>query len=252
MRNQLLTGYLLHHKPYQENRALYYFFTPTHGLVHGVGKKGMPLFTHIQLFATGKRSLKSFSQANPIDTNAMLIGQNLYAGFYLNEILWKLLENEDPTPKLWQFYQYSLNSLREELSSEKLRLLLRYFERVLFNELGYGFNLLEDTQGQRIEVSSFYRFIAEEGFQKFDGTNSQEHNNDFLAVGIFHGTSLLTINEHLQSMVSIHDDNEQYYFKLGKKELQDWSRLYKQMIDYLLDYQPLKSRELWRQSQRYR
>nr|WP_261862698.1 recombination protein O N-terminal domain-containing protein [Psychrobacter sp. JCM 18900] len=39
MRNEALVGYLLHQRPYQEKRALYYLFSQQHGVIHGVGKK---------------------------------------------------------------------------------------------------------------------------------------------------------------------------------------------------------------------
>ena len=64
MRNEALTGYLLHQRPYQEKRALYCLFSQQHGVIHGVGKKGAPLFMPLQLFASGKRDLKTFSQIN--------------------------------------------------------------------------------------------------------------------------------------------------------------------------------------------
>ena len=34
--------------------------------------------------------------------------------------------------------------------------------------------------------------------------------------------------------------------------LSAWSRLYRLLLDHLLDYQPLQSRLLWQQQQRYR
>ena len=116
MRNEALIGYLLHQRPYQEKRALYYLFSQQHGVIHGVGKKGAPLFMPLQLFASGKRDLKTFTQINiaPLsaiqdsvaqvaqnslvvkDTNVNLVetphhenisGQHQYAALYLNEIL---------------------------------------------------------------------------------------------------------------------------------------------------------------------
>ena len=39
MRNQLLTGYILHQKPYGESRSLVYLFSEEWGVVHGIGKK---------------------------------------------------------------------------------------------------------------------------------------------------------------------------------------------------------------------
>ena len=122
MRNEALIGYLLHQRPYQEKRALYYLFSQQHGVIHGIGKKGAPLFMPLQLFATGKRDLKTFSQINisPFSLVAQSIsqesdsvinnaeirhqesitGQHQYAALYLNEILWRLLPTEDPMPIL--------------------------------------------------------------------------------------------------------------------------------------------------------
>lgn len=39
MRNEALIGYLLHQRPYQEKRALYYLFSQQHGVIHGIGKR---------------------------------------------------------------------------------------------------------------------------------------------------------------------------------------------------------------------
>lgn len=36
MRNEALIGYLLHQRPYQEKRALYYLFSQQHGVIHGI------------------------------------------------------------------------------------------------------------------------------------------------------------------------------------------------------------------------
>ena len=150
MRNQALVGYLLHQRSYQEKRAIYYLFSQQHGVVHGIGKKGAPLFESLQLFATGKRDLKTFTQitmsqpdrlsidesstelidssSNDIQRYGQIRGQQQYAALYLNEILWKLLPTEDPMPVLWQHYQDSLALLKQPLSADELRLCLRQFE----------------------------------------------------------------------------------------------------------------------------
>ncbi len=279
MRNQRLTGYLLHHKPYQENRALYYLFTPTHGLLHGVGKKGMPLFTLMQLFATGKRSLKSFSQIQPMpsinsslyllndvslndvpfndvsldNSPRSLTGHNLYAGFYLNEILWKLLETEEPMPKLWQYYQLTLNGLCVSADSLQMKLLLRHFEWVLFTELGRGVSLDEDSQGKPLQAGLSYRLLMDEGFLPVSqpqqvtgetdiGETVTKKMNSLANISIFSGSFLTALESYLQTASQT---------AFSASELQDWSRLNKLMVDHLLDYQLLKSRELWRQFMRY-
>ena len=62
MRATALNGYLLHQRPYQEKRAIYQFFSYEKGVVHGIGGRGMPLFTPIWLMSSGTKSLKSFGQ----------------------------------------------------------------------------------------------------------------------------------------------------------------------------------------------
>ena len=258
MRNEALIGYLLHQRPYQEKRALYYLFSQQHGVIHGIGKKGAPLFMPLQLFATGKRDLKTFSQINiaalssiqgsvtqdflaPEDSNANLAealhhesisGQHQYAGLYLNEILWRLLPTEDPMPVLWQHYQNSLQQLKQPLTADELRLCLRQFETYLFNELGFALTLKHDSLDQPIESDCAYRFLPDMGLVPIV---HNEDNENVITQTVFKGSEVLVMVEEGISTVT----------------LNTWSRLHRQLIDHLLDYQPLQSRLLWQQQQRY-
>ncbi len=272
MRNEALNGYLLHQRPYQEKRALYYLFSEHLGIVHGVGKKGAPLFEPLQLFATGKRDLKTFSQITIIpielDNNLgdsaqsitpqpqryqQITGQQQYAALYLNEILLKLLPVEDPAPVLWGHYQQSLLTLKQSLSADELRLCLRQFEQHLFQELGFALNLTQDSLLDDIEADSHYRFLPEVGlvavFQNsaaqsidIESTNIESANiesvdqvEDASLHNLFKGSEILAMAD---SGITI-------------ATLNAWSRLYRQFIDHLVDYQPLQSRLLWQQQQRY-
>ncbi|WP_296244687.1 MULTISPECIES: DNA repair protein RecO [unclassified Psychrobacter] len=253
MRNEALIGYLLHQRPYQEKRALYYLFSQQHGVIHGIGKKGAPLFTPLQLFASGKRDLKTFSQINIAPLNAIqspseqkdedakfsealyhesISGQHQYAALYLNEILWRLLPTEDPMPTLWQHYQNSLQQLKRPLTADELRLCLRQFETYLFNELGFALTLKHDSLDQSIESKSIYRFLPDVGLVPivYDDDNERA-----VAQTIFKGSEILMMVEQGISTVT----------------LNAWSRLHRQLTDHLLDYQPLQSRLLWQQQQRY-
>ncbi|MDE4454593.1 DNA repair protein RecO [Psychrobacter sp. DAB_AL62B] len=265
MRNEALIGYLLHQRPYQEKRALYYLFSQQHGVIHGIGKKGAPLFMPLQLFATGKRDLKTFSQINiaslsfvqkPIeqeDSNAIgnsdpikdssaimsevlhhdsITGQHQYAALYLNEILWRLLPTEDPMPVLWHHYQDSLRQLKQPLTADELRLCLRHFETYLFNELGFSLTLKHDSLENPIEPHCAYRFLADVGLVPIVHT---EDNDRAITHTVFSGREILMMLEQGISAIT----------------LNAWSRLHRQLIDHLLDYQPLQSRLLWQQQQRY-
>ncbi len=264
MRNEALLGYLLHQRPYQEKRALYYLFSQQFGVVHGVGKKGAPLFEPLQLFATGKRDLKTFSQImiSQIDINQPenaqsdsaqvddkvtyaklpqpelksyqpISGQQQYAALYLNEILLKLLPVEDPMPVLWQHYQQSLLVLKQPLSADELRLCLRQFEQHLFQELGFSLNLTHDNLLATIEPETVYRFLPDVGLVPIVQTAEYTENASLQAV--FRGSEIIAMEQAGIVMTT----------------LNLWSRLHRHLIDHLLDYQPLQSRLLWQQQQRY-
>ena len=254
MRNEALIGYLLHQRPYQEKRALYYLFSQQHGVIHGIGKKGAPLFMPLQLFATGKRDLKTFSQINiapfsSVHTQAVqnddlanaeihhqesITGQHQYAALYLNEILWRLLPTEDPMPILWQHYQNSLYALKQSLTADELRLCLRQFESYLFDELGFSLTLNQDSLENPIEQECTYRFLPDVGLVPMVHIEDSE-SESVIGHAVFKGNDILMMVEQ----------------GLSASTLNAWSRLHRQLIDHMLDYQPLQSRLLWQQQQRY-
>ncbi|MBP2279270.1 DNA repair protein RecO (recombination protein O) [Psychrobacter sp. PL15] len=243
MRNEALIGYLLHQRPYQEKRALYHLFSQQHGIINGVGKKGAPLFVPLQLFATGKRDLKTFSQMNivPLERDFVsaetqryqqISGQQQYAALYLNEILLKLLPTEDPMPVLWQYYQDSLRQLKQPLTAEELRLCLRQFEQRLFTELGFALTLAHDNTLSVIEPDCTYQFLPDVGLVPIVQT---DHLANTTVQAVFEGSEILLMAQ----------------LGISATTLSAWSRLHRQLIDHLLDYQPLQSRLLWQQQQRY-
>lgn len=250
MRNQSLTGYLLHHKAYQDSRALYDFFSYEFGRVRGVGKRGLPLFMPLQLFATGKRSLKNFSNISihqgsdnqdgmssgspPLPT--AITGENQYAALYLNEVLQRLLPAEDAQPKLWLAYDRSLQQLRQPLDATELRLCLRCFEQCLFAELGCLPALDTDAQGHEIDADAGYRFVADHGLQLVDPQIEPHQSDRHVDQVVFSGDLLLAMQQ--DGIIPIH--------------LHAYGKLYRSIMDSLLEYKPLHSRRLWRQYHRYR
>ena len=234
MRNEALSGYVLHHRAYQEKRALYYLFTEQHGIVHGIGKRSLPLFEPLQMFATGKRELKTLTQVQMTSVNAPIRGSQQYTGLYLNEILYRLLPVEDALPELWSSYEASLNLLRNPLSADDLKLCLREFEQSLFNALGYEILLSHDSEAQPIEPTQQYSYRPESGFMPVVSSEVTQPN-DFSVVNVFSGSELFKMQEQ----------------GICLETLPLWSRLNRDLIAHLLDYQPLQSRLLWQQQQRY-
>lgn len=226
MRHQALIGYVLHHKAYQEKRALYHLFTPTHGVVHGVGKKGMPLLTRMALFATGKGGLKTFSQPQPQHNRTNLgqiTGQNLYGALYVNELLWRLLTVEDPMPMLWWAYEQTLmllanacqnshNSQNSQNSQNSHTLLplayiLRCFESLLFAELGYGISFVIDEKDNAILPTQHYCYHVNKGWvrlTKFEASSSGSCQRAWLGADVL---KLAMVNEKLAYFRLCHVDD---------------------------------------------
>ncbi|MBL0720658.1 DNA repair protein RecO C-terminal domain-containing protein [Piscinibacter sp. Jin2] len=75
-------------------------------------------------------------------------GQALLAGFYLNELLLKLLPRHDPHPRLFDAYALTVAALGER-PTPPLAPLLRAFELLLLRELGLLPALDHDTLRQR-------------------------------------------------------------------------------------------------------
>lgn len=259
MRNEALTGYILHHRPYQEKRAIYYIFTQQYGVVHGIGKKGAPLFVPLQMFASGKKSLKTLQQINIANLVTSLIGQNQYAGLYVNELTMHLLAIEDQQPRLYQAYETILGLLRESLEGIALRMALRHYEQCLFTELGFAIDFFQDTEGQNITKDASYIFDPQSGFIN---TNKALVTDDKNNISQADRPSMSVTNTEYQQQKS---NNFQQYKKniftggdiiamqhgIKAESVLQWGILHRQLIDYLFDYKPLQSRILWQQFAKY-
>ena len=68
-------------------------------------------------------------------------GAALLCGFYLNELLLKLLPREDPHPLLWNDYASALRALTADARPAAQAATLRRFEVRLLAELGYALPL---------------------------------------------------------------------------------------------------------------
>ncbi|MFB2578445.1 DNA repair protein RecO [Acinetobacter sp. c2-A9] len=223
MRNQSLTGYAIHQRPYRERRHILHFFSAECGRVDGVIRQLPPALYHlVSLNATGKRELKNFNQIDLQGSPFYLQQKSLFAGFYLNELLLKLLAVEVPMPNTYQAYELALSQLKNLILDDpkelQLKLILRHFEQVLLNELGYAIDYAYDHRGQPIQADTYYQFVVKQGFML-----------DLSGKG-FLGKELLVLAE-----------NEQ----VNLQNINLFGKLYRQMINDILGNKPLKSRQLW-------
>jgi DNA repair protein RecO (recombination protein O) len=89
-----------------------------------------------------------------------LRGRGLMCGFYLNELLLRLLPREDPHEALFDYYSESLRQLSASADQAPV---LRSFERRLLTELGYAPVLDHDAASRPIEPAARYLYEPDRG-----------------------------------------------------------------------------------------
>lgn len=220
---------ILHSQPYRETSLLVDVFTEHHGRLRLLAKgarRGKPpraAMLHalhcVRLSFTGCDDLPLLTAAEPEDSEAtpMLAGAALYCGFYLAELLTRLLPTHDPHPHV---FSLTLSTLRQLATGEGLQPLLRGFEVALLDELGYGLRLDGDADGRAIEPNGSYVYQLEQG----------PVASKSAAPGAVRGGTLLALAGRQFTDVA---------------QLKEAKRLMRGILHHYLNGRPLKSRELF-------
>ena len=178
-------------------------------------------FTPLLLRWTGKGALKTLTKAEPAAMTLPLQQTALYSGFYVNELLTRVLEAETAQPQLFRDYLCCLTKLAG--SQQDVEPALRRFEFRLLHILGYGVDFLHCAgSGEAVAEQMTYRYRQEQGF-------IASLIQDNLT---FYGRDLLAF--------------EQYRFE-DKDVLQAAKRFTRMALKPYLGGKPLKSRELFSQ-----
>ncbi len=189
MRISLQPAFILHHRPYRETSLLLDVFTKDYGrialIARGVRKNRSQMRALLQPFRglwvswRGKTELMTLDGVEAQSMPILLQGECLLSGFYLNELLIRLLQKQDPHPQLYTIYQETLLELSQATLDQKY---LRLFEKKLLDELGYGLQLQHAFLADQL-----YRFHPEQGFELYQGETNEA---DPL---IFQGKSLVVL-----------------------------------------------------------
>lgn len=164
-------AFLLHTYPYRETSLVAELYTRDNGRVAVIARgarrprsalRGVLLaFQPLLLGWSGKSELKTLHKAEWQGGYTPLRGLSLICGFYLNELLLKLLPREDPHEKLYEAYASALSQLPDTADHAAV---LRRFERVLLQELGYGLVLEREVAGGGpIVAEARYCYVPERG-----------------------------------------------------------------------------------------
>jgi len=85
----------------------------------------------------------------------------LFSGYYINELIIKLLHRYDAHDRLFDQYHLSVLAL---MQSESPHRVLRVFEKNLLKEIGFGLVLDHDVEtGEMIKPDQRYRYVPERG-----------------------------------------------------------------------------------------
>lgn len=172
MQTELQRGFVLHRRPYSETSLLVDLFTEESGRLTVIAKGArakrstwksvLQPFTPLLLRWSGKSGLKTLTKAEPAAITLPLQQTALYSGFYVNELLTRVIEPETANPQLFQHYLKCLTSLATETNVESC---LRLFEFNLLQILGYGVDFLHCAgSGQPVDSTMTYRYREEKGF----------------------------------------------------------------------------------------
>ncbi len=165
-----LLGYVIAARPYRESSLLLELLTREEGrsgaLARGVRtaarggarRASLEPFRLLALDCRGRGELRTLVAAEILAEPPPLCGRRLFAGLYLNELVYRLLPRREPHPRLFERYAVSLAELAA--SPHPGWALLR-FERDLLAELGYALELERDARGRPIEPAMHYRFEPE-------------------------------------------------------------------------------------------
>lgn len=163
-------AFVLHATPYRETSLVVQLFSRHYGRVALVAKGAkrphsalrQVLLSLQPLLAswTGKGEVKTLTGASWVGGQGRLRNAGLVNGFYLNELLLKLLAREDPHEHLFDLYALTLNGLGRDESAQPL---LRGFERGLLRELGLGMALDICRDQTPVELDRSYVCIPEFG-----------------------------------------------------------------------------------------
>ena len=171
MRVLLQTAVILHRRAYRDTSLLLEIFTPEYGRLGLVARgaatgrtrwKGvLQSFAPLLMSWSGAGELATLTHAEEAGQRLIWPPRRTLAGWYVNELLLRLLPRQDPQPRLFAAYQTLLVELVAAQDEEPP---LRRFEHCLLAELGYGLSLeRESVSGLPILADENYRYILEQG-----------------------------------------------------------------------------------------
>ncbi len=173
----LSRAFILHVRKFRDTSVIIELMTETEGrlsaVMRGVRTRKSKTASHVRPFTQvlvswfGRGELKTIRTMDFPVRAAVLTGEALVTGLYVNELLVRLTGKFEPLPAVFDAYGTMLSDLE---SGNDIQPLLRRFELTLLGELGYGvtFDVDADT-GDPVEPGVRYGYTAGTGFYRLPG-----------------------------------------------------------------------------------
>jgi DNA repair protein RecO (recombination protein O) len=222
--------YLLHSRNYRETSLLLEIFSREYGRVSLIAKgakrnkKGLAstytLHQKYNLSWVAKSELGTLIDIEPATSYRQLNSLQVMTGFYINELLLRLLHKHESHPELFDSYELTINRLLDDLPEQ---IVLRYYEKILLQSIGYGVVLDHDViTGEAISEGKCYCYEFDSGPS---GVTEKAKSGFMIS-----GKTLLGLHDETLS------DNE---------NIKEAKILLRTILNLYLGDKPLASRELY-------
>lgn len=225
--------YLLHRRKYRETSAIVELLSATHGRlscvmkgVYGSKKKSRKPtpepFQKLEAGWIGRSEMPTVTSYDLVSGRQQLLGDALYCGMYINELIVRLVNRGEPNDALFELYERTITELANP--NLEVQLILRCFEKQLLENCGYGLLLDCDADtGAPVDADMSYFYEIEHGPVVNQSTAGEKR---------IRGATLLKFaNEEL----------------LDADELRETKHLMRQVLNFYLGDKPLLSRSLFDQ-----
>lgn len=221
-------GWVIHRRPWRESSLLVEFFAREQGRVGLVAKgarsarsawRGLAEpFTPLVASWSRRGDMGTLTSLESAGPRHVLAGRALWCGLYVNELLLRLLQRDDPHPGVFDACRIVFRGLA--VGEEAQSLLLRRFELALLQGMGVAPDFRFDAaSGQAIEPGGLYHLQPEVGFVPVGRSGA----------GVFSGAAIVAIE------AGSTDDRE------TAREMRELMRM---LIDHHLAGRELASRRL--------
>lgn len=236
MQTSFQIAYILHRQPYRDTSLLLEVFTKEGnriGLIaRGARRPRSPFrglmepFQPLAISWVGKGDLGTLVTAEASGIPLRLTGKNLIPGFYLSELLLRLVQRHDAHLGLYEEYENTLQQLATLNSDDNLATerLLRLFEKHLLESMGYALSLHYDAQTEQpLESDKFYCYDIERGPVEKQSTHPPRHGIEMS------GAHLIALRDNTLNSI---------------ESLRDAKRLMRAILAVHLNGRPLQSRQI--------